>query len=300
MSASDVPAARSASPGSSGDEAAPEVKGPSDPQPGGVGATGDPGSVPEPTAADAPPSPDRAANSPRRRLSGVRSTLHNEFKKAPLATAGGLVGLLALIPLASSALHALTDDYIDVKNSPVSFRTGQASVFSMVVPGALEDPDSRPSYVEDPAAFHTWATDRGGVRAEDVELSFVARSDKPEDTLITGVRVVVLDREAPLTGTWFALDAGGDPPNRIIYADLDSTPPTVTRSPGWDYPLSISSDDQEIFTVVASTQECHCRWRAEIDAITPEGEQVTIVVDDDGDPFEVTATSNAGDRIAVD
>ncbi|MCZ2821033.1 hypothetical protein O2V63_11890 [Modestobacter sp. VKM Ac-2977] len=170
----------------------------------------------------------------------------------------------------------------------------------MVFPDSATDLNSRPSFSKDYEAFFDWAADHGGVPAEDFDLSFTIRSDKDESTLVTDVRVVVVKREPALGGRWIGVDAGGQPPHRSLHANLDNTPPTVTRSPGWDYPLSVSSSEQELFTVTATTQDCYCHWRVEVDVIAPNGEKVTVRVDDHGDPFKVTGTSRAGDRMTVE
>jgi hypothetical protein len=40
--------------------------------------------------------------------------------------------------------------------------------------------------------------------------------------------------------------------------------------------------------VTAATEECYCGWRLEVNLLV-EGEQQTLVIDDEGEPFRTSA-----------
>jgi hypothetical protein len=81
-----------------------------------------------------------------------------------------------------------------------------------------------------------------------------------------------------------------------MYANLDTTPPAITKDENWAFPLRISRTDPEIFTVVARTQNCHCYWQIELDVLLPGGEAQTVIVDNNGKPFELTSASNTSSK----
>jgi hypothetical protein len=141
------------------------------------------------------------------------------------------------------------------------------------------------------ALFDEWAAEQEAVLANQMVLSFVARSDEEQPTLITGMRVEVVKRSAPLAGTWVRPDGAGPGPNRVVTVDLDVSPPTLTKSLGWDFPLTISKTELEAFTVIANVSTCDCEWRIVLESQVPDGSTSDIVVDDDGIPFRLTGSS---------
>ncbi|SFF78614.1 hypothetical protein SAMN05216574_1272 [Blastococcus tunisiensis] len=232
------------------------------------------------------------------RIRSLRSGLGQEFHKSPLAF---IVAALGLITIAFALVQWLTEDDIRIDSSNVDFTNGQWTSPDMVVPLSLAELN-RPPYPGDAAgraAFEQWAENHDAVYANQMSVSFLARSDKEEPTIIVGARVVVVERREPLGGTWIAPDGAGPAPERVLNADLDPSPPEVMKDPGWEFPLTVTSAEVEAFTVVATTSTCHCLWEIELDVITPDGDNETITVDDEGAPFELTAPSEGVDRVTL-
>jgi hypothetical protein len=95
-----------------------------------------------------------------------------------------------------------------------------------------------------------------------------------------------------MAGTWIAPNGAGPQPVRQLYADLDTTPPKLTMSGGWDFPLRVSEADPEAFLVTARTKACRCFWTIELDVQLPDGQSRIVTVDNKGAPFELTSSAN--------
>ena len=188
-------------------------------------------------------------------------------------------------------------DAISIQNTPIDFTVGQATSPDLVIPKNLSELD-RPPVIDgrNRAPFDAWAMKHKAVNANRMSVSFVARSSMVEPTIITGARVQVVRRETPLSGTWIAPDGAGTQPVRQMYANLDTTPPASTKDENWAFPLRISRPDPEAFTLVVRTQNCHCYWQIELDVLLPGGEAQTVIVDNNGKPFELTSASNTSSK----
>lgn len=245
-----------------------------------------------------PVTPPSDLELPPTRVRSLRSGFAQEFQKSPLAF---IVAALGLITIAFALVQWLVEDDISIDSSNVDFTSGQWTSPDMVIPLSLAELD-RPPYPGDAAGradFEQWAEGHDAVYANKMSVSFLARSDKEEPTVIVGVRAVVVERREPMVGTWIAPDGAGPAPERVLNADLDPSPPEVMKDPGWDFPLTITSAEVEAFTVVATTSTCHCLWEIELDVITPDGDNETITVNDGGAPFELTAPSEEVDRVIL-
>lgn len=225
-----------------------------------------------------------------------RPTVNRKYWKHAAIAAVSVIALVVLIGVVRPFGYDPADA-ISVQNSPIDFSAGQETSPDLVIPKNLSELDRPPVYDgANPAPFEAWATKHGAVTANRMWVSFIARSSMEQPTIITGARVNVLRREAPLSGTWIAPDGAGPQPVRQMYADLDATPSAITKDGNWQFPLRISRTDPEAFTMVTRTQECHCYWQVELDVLLPDGEAQTIIVDDNGKPFELTSTSNTSSK----
>jgi hypothetical protein len=144
--------------------------------------------------------------------------------------------------------------------------------------------------------FLAWAHDLGGADAEQTQVSFVLRSDLTAPVIVANVRVVVQERRPAMRGTWLKPAQAGDLPERVIEIDLDTDPPTVKRTayqgdPSWKFPLQVSNQDPELFTVIAKANQSFCFWKLEVDYLV-EGRQHTLTVDNDRQPFRTTGVKN--------
>lgn len=173
---------------------------------------------------------------------------------------------------------------------------GQLTSPTFVIPKSLEEIERPPATAgAGSVAFTEWAIREGGVYASEMGIAFTVRGETPDLSLITGLRIEIVEREEPLEGTWLAPDGAGGEPNRLLVIDLDSTPISyVYGGPEtWSFPLSVSSSDLEYFSIVVGTKTCHCSWVAVLEYQDSDGDAREIRIDDDGRPFQITAPSNA-------
>lgn len=241
---------------------------------------------------------DSGSKGYRKILRTLSEGLREEFYKAPLAF---VVAVIALISGLVVFVQWSNEDTIRITSSNVNFNEGQWTSPDIVIPLMLENLD-RPPYPEDAAGrtlFEEWAGNHGAVLANRMAVSFVARSDTEEPTVVVDARVVVVERREPLGGTWIVPDGAGPGPERVLNANLDASPPEAFKDLGWEFPLTVTSTDIEAFTVVATTSQCYCLWEIELDVITPDGDNKTIVVNDDGAPFQLTAPSQNADKVIL-
>lgn len=216
--------------------------------------------------------------------------LSREFRSHPLATAGAVAGVLALLPPIISAVDDSIFEPLTTQTFPIQFDEEISPSAGFVVPRNI-DQISRPP-VNDTPELDEWAEDEGGVSASSKTVSFLARADQEEPTIILDIGIEVTERRPPISGTWFQPYGAGDLPPREVYVDLDQTPPVLRRSGGWRLPLKVSKEDVEAFVVVASTSSCYCFWQIELTYLDSDGNSAKLIVNDDGAPFETTAVNN--------
>jgi hypothetical protein len=148
--------------------------------------------------------------------------------------------------------------------------------------------------------FLAWARSLGGADAQQTGVSFVLRSDQTAPVIVTNVRIVVQQRNPAMRGTWLRPGGAGGLINRVMEVNLDRDPPTVKRiayedNATWSFPLKVSQPDPELFTIIATAKNSFCLWKVEVDYLI-DGEQHTLTVDDDGQPFRTTGVKNAIDN----
>jgi hypothetical protein len=167
---------------------------------------------------------------------------------------------------------------------------------TVVLPLPLEKIPRPPSTAgEGSQKFLVWARNLGGADAESTGVSFVLRSDMTAPVIVANVRVVVQQRSPAMRGTWLDTGQAGDLYNRVLEVDLDRDPPIVERisegDSGWNFPLKVSVQDPELFTVIASADESLCVWTLEVDYVV-DGKRHTLTIDNDGQPFRTTGIKN--------
>lgn len=145
--------------------------------------------------------------------------------------------------------------------------------------------------------FYAWQRERGGTIGQEQTFRVVLRGRDTEPTIINGITASVIDRGDPASG-WFTHRRGcGDVPVREALIDLDRDPPTITFSnvdpeapadTRLTFTKQVTSEDVEVIDVVAKTTESLVHWRLEVLYIAG-GERGTLIIDDDGEPFEVSA-----------
>lgn len=226
----------------------------------------------------------------------ILRTVASEVRSSPIASLAAVVSLTVVIATTVTFVTkwVVTDD-MDVQISPINFRTGQSTSANVVVPDTNISEGDLPNLgsTGDPE-FENWFDANDVVFADSMEISFLARSDKTQPSVIVGARVIVERRDSPLAGTWIPPAGAGPGPNRVLHADLDTDPVEVWTDGGWEYPLHVSEDQTETFTVVATTKDCYCAFSIALDYIASDGDVSTYVIrDSDGELFELTSTTNA-------
>jgi hypothetical protein len=159
-----------------------------------------------------------------------------------------------------------------------------------------------------------WDLVSDGVAAESGLVTLTVHGTGPNSVVLTGMSVTV-ERAPPMTGTRLTKPCGGPEYMRLVEIDLDEPDPHPTGqdlSPrmlrlaaenGWRsepvrFPYEVSAQDSESFAVMASTSTCDCAWTLEVHW-SSGGRSGTTVVDDNGHPFRVTATSTGTPRCSL-
>ena len=126
-----------------------------------------------------------------------------------------------------------------------------------------------------------------------VRLSLRASSDDP--VTVEGVRFNVVSDARPLRGWYTALSGCMAQPVRRAQANLDakrgavryvSVNGVVSRN----LALEVSRSEPQVIELRAATKRRRIAWTAELSLKDADGNASTVVVDDGGDPFRVTAT----------
>jgi len=180
----------------------------------------------------------------------------------------------------------------------LSTNIGQLTAPTFIIPRRLEELPRPPeaSGEGSTAAITEWAQQFGGIYADEMGVAFLARGATSDLLLINDIRVEVVRRDPPVRGVWLAPGGAGGEDSRILLADLDQDPPALQRvgfNGAWNFPLSVSSGDLETFSVIAQAKSCDCSWIIKVNYQDADGNLREATIDNDGDPFRVTGSSNA-------
>ena len=126
-----------------------------------------------------------------------------------------------------------------------------------------------------------------------VRLSLRAASDDP--VTVEGVRFDVVSDARPLRGWYTALSGCMAQPVRRAQADLDSKRRavryvSVNGVVSRNLALDVSPSEPQVIELRAATRRRRVAWTAQLVVRNDDGDRSTVVVDDDGEPFRVTAT----------
>ena len=126
-----------------------------------------------------------------------------------------------------------------------------------------------------------------------VRLSLRASSDDP--VTVEGVRFNVVSDARPLRGWYTALSGCLAQPVRRAQADLDSKRRrvryvSVNGVVSRNLALEVGRSEPQVIELRASTKRRRIAWTAELAVRDDDGNRSTVVVDDRGKPFRVTAT----------
>ncbi|BBC29780.1 hypothetical protein SGFS_010740 [Streptomyces graminofaciens] len=204
---------------------------------------------------------------------------------------------VALALLVSNLLHgrATADDTKSVTGRPRAIADAQDwnCGQSAVVPKLKVGPDGRKS-------FHKFPS--GGILVSGSSISIVLQGNNDEELILTGARAEIVARHRPAQGTHVAAECGSDVPARNFTVDLDRERPPLKIVPdtkaestsreltNWSYAVKVG--DAEKFVVTPQSTEYDTEFRILI-PWNSGGHSGTLVVDDGGKPFRVTATTAA-------
>lgn len=183
-----------------------------------------------------------------------------------------------------------------------TFPRGQCETF--VVPRMGDDIGAAP----EPVDLVEWAVSRDGAQGATSDTSGAGFGQvlvtltgyEARPVTVTGIEFEVVERADPLVGTVVANECGGSTEARFAEVDLDESPPAIVESSAdavilsaemettpLRFPYTITGSETESLLIIARTQQ-YVEWRARILWSNGESDGV-LVVDNDGEPFRVTA-----------
>lgn len=120
------------------------------------------------------------------------------------------------------------------------------------------------------------------------------------NVVITDIEATVVSQAPPMQGVYpppWTGGCGGVVPS-TFRLNLDDSPVSVVATPGEgmggpiSLPHQIDQDRPEVWHLTPVTQNCLCEWVATVHW-TVGDQAFSSTIDDDGKPFQVTATSAA-------
>lgn len=218
----------------------------------------------------------------------------------------------AVAPSASPAVSASVSPAPSVSGAPTSTRSGLAV---RVAATQVEHTEDHEGWVFREKLDLTnadlkslrdrstdeWFTERGAVDPDFSAIKLVLEGNRNKPVRIVGMRAITRCT-APLAGTLFVYPNGGVDESVKIGFDLDRPRPIAQTLEGYklggdDYfankTVSLKSGEQQTFQIAAKTSEHYCQYRLEL-SIVDDGKTVTQLVDNNGEPFQVTARVTKG------
>lgn len=151
-----------------------------------------------------------------------------------------------------------------------------------------------------------WADTHGGADANTSYVDVTVQGTGSRAVILTGLRVDVVSRAAPLSGTTIREQCGDALWARYFDIDLDREPPAIAPSVDKrqevefegappdpiDFPYTVTEGDPEWFTLVTSTVDCYCEWTATLEWKAGDDEGTSRITDG-GKPFRTSASTTA-------
>jgi hypothetical protein len=219
----------------------------------------------------------------------------------------GLVGALATlgvlgavgayyVPGILDRIGAKATDRVPIEVDVLGDQTSTPNyVFATTV-----DPSAVPAGLfDDPtrlAESRRWATDNGGVIADEQRVRFVVRGRDDRIVHLNEIRIRIQERRAPRSGwanLWSGCGAAVEP--RLLTFNVDTGAPAqwqVDGVPAQRPAFTVTASDEETIDVELRSTNAEVRWVLEVAYSSSERDGV-LIVDDKGRPFTLTAASNA-------
>ncbi|MEH0652642.1 helix-turn-helix domain-containing protein [Streptomyces scabiei] len=143
-----------------------------------------------------------------------------------------------------------------------------------------------------------WAATQGAVHGRNTIVEVTVHGRTSAAVVLTALRVRVVGRTAPATGSAYTMDqgCGGRVTPSYFDVDLDKNRPIARPVDGADldtpipavrFPYSVAAGDPAVLSVSADTESCDCQWYLELEW-SSEGRTGTVRIDDGGRPFRTT------------
>jgi hypothetical protein len=202
---------------------------------------------------------------------------------------------------------------VDAAGDLTSFQRVALFPPEFVLPATVSELDAPPGQTRSYEEREEWATAHGGVRANLMEVQVTVTGNADQPVLLTNLRVDVLQRRPPLSGTHVTYGPIGEPvTERFLAVNLDERPPAISHSADErprsdsnlqpdpiDFPYQVQRGDIEVFYLYVTTETCDCDWNAEL-FYSIGGEQRTVIVQDGDRPFRLTASGGAETYVSND
>ncbi|MFY1651128.1 hypothetical protein ACN27J_09555 [Solwaraspora sp. WMMB762] len=171
--------------------------------------------------------------------------------------------------------------------------------------------DKSPAEIPNPSlgGIHDWVEALSAVHADSRGVTITVNATSEPQVVLRQIRAVVVGtREIPIPGTQIGIGCGEAISYRYISANLDVEPPAMTSATFGEaedesgvsltpirFPYEVDTSDAESFYIEAQTSRFDVYWEIEIDW-SWNGRTGTIRVDDNGQPFRVSAAGNVTAR----
>ncbi|MGV9252608.1 helix-turn-helix domain-containing protein [Streptomyces sp. NPDC003697] len=142
-----------------------------------------------------------------------------------------------------------------------------------------------------------WAATQGAVHGRESMVRISVQGKSSTAVVLEALRVRVVSRGTPVTGTVYAMDqgCGGDLTPGYFSVNLDVNRPVARARRGDDsgkplrrFPFRVSAGEPEVLLVTATTETSDCAWYLELDW-SSQGRTGTVRIDDHGRPFRTSS-----------
>ncbi|MFE9497078.1 helix-turn-helix domain-containing protein [Streptomyces collinus] len=144
-----------------------------------------------------------------------------------------------------------------------------------------------------------WAATQQAVPGQQTMVQISVQGKSSTAVVLTALRVRVVSRGTPVTGTAYAMGqgCGSDLPPRNFSVNLDVDRPIAHARPGNDsgklapavqFPYRVSAENPEVLQLTATTDAYDCDWYLELDW-SSQGRTGTVRIDDHGRPFRTSS-----------
>lgn len=187
---------------------------------------------------------------------------------------------------------------VTVGSDFISFRHKGIYPPSYVIPRPVDQIPPPPDEFEESTEWRQWLDSLDAIDADETVIQITVMGSSATPVILTNLRVRVIERRPPFTGTHYTHPGGGPLGERYLEVNLDATPPVIIASEvefgdrPVNFPYKVSATEPEVFLIYAHTERCDCTWVVEL-YWTAGDERGSTIINDNGKPFRTTSTQNA-------